>query len=156
MSNSAADATCHLFFAYLRSLSPDSVRGINGISALPISLQTLAEATEYPPEQLSLVAISKVVMIVNRVSPTPFALLRRAKHFEYRNDDMALQEFSDFEDPVQALTEECRRVLKCISSTNQSAAATSKASTSLRNPDAEWSRFEDLGFGALLMNPRMI
>ncbi|KAL8716991.1 MAG: hypothetical protein Q9225_005727 [Loekoesia sp. 1 TL-2023] len=144
----AADATCHLFFAYLRSLSPESVRGINGISALPKSLQTLAEATEYPPEQASLIAISKVVMIVDRVSPTPFALLRRAKHFEYRDDDQALQEFSDYEDPVQALTEECRRVLKCISSTNQSAAATSKASTSLRDPDAEWSRFEDLGFGS--------
>lgn len=146
--NSAADATCHLFFAYLRSLSPDSVRGVNGIAALPRSLQTLAEATEYPPEQTSLHAISKVVMIVDRVSPTPFALLRRAKHFEYRDDDVALQEFSDYEDPVQALTEECRRVLKCISSTNQSAAATSKASTSLRDPDAEWSRFEDLGFGS--------
>lgn len=87
-------------------------------------------------------------MIVNRVSPTPFSLLRRAKHFEYRDDDLTLQQFSDFDDPVQALTEECRRVLKCISSTNQSAAATSKASTSLRNPDAEWSRFEDLGFGS--------
>ncbi|KAL8670273.1 MAG: hypothetical protein Q9168_005175 [Polycauliona sp. 1 TL-2023] len=145
---SAADATCHLFFAYLRSLSPDSVRGVNGISALPISLQTLAEGTEYPPQQISLDATSKVVMIVDRVSPTPFALLRRAKHFEYRDDDEALQEFSDYEDPVQALTEECRRVLKCISSTNQSAAATSKTSTSLRNPDAEWSRFEDLGFGS--------
>ncbi|KAL8832897.1 MAG: hypothetical protein Q9170_004677 [Blastenia crenularia] len=144
----AADATCHLFFAYLRSLSPESVRGINGISALPVSLQTLAEATEYPPEQTSLNPVSKVVMIVDRVSPTPFALLRRAKHFEYRDDDQALQEFSDYEDPVQALTEECRRVLKCISSTNQSVAATSKASTSLRNPDAEWSRFEDLGFGS--------
>ncbi|CAL8575256.1 hypothetical protein XPA_001191 [Xanthoria parietina] len=145
---SAADATCHLFFAYLRSLSPDSVRGVNGISALPISLQTLAEATEYPPQHSSLNATSKVVMIVDRVSPTPFALLRRAKHFQYRDDDEALQEFSDYEDPVQALTEECRRVLNCISSTNQSAAATSKTSTSLRNPDAEWSRFEDLGFGS--------
>lgn len=93
--------------------------------------------------------ISKVVMIVDRVSLTPFALLRRAKHFEYRDDDEVLQEFSDYEDPVQALTEECRRVLKCISSTNQSASATSKASTSLRDPDAEWSRFEDLGFGSL-------
>ncbi|KAL8708330.1 MAG: hypothetical protein Q9220_006805 [cf. Caloplaca sp. 1 TL-2023] len=145
---SAADASCHLFFAYLRSLSPESVRGVNGISALPISLQTLAEATEYPPQQAALNATSKVVMIVDRVSPTPFALLRRAKHFEYRDDDRALQEFSDYEDPVQALTEECRRVLKCISSTNQSAAVTSKASTSLRDPDAEWSRFEDLGFSS--------
>ncbi|KAL8960895.1 MAG: hypothetical protein Q9193_002476 [Seirophora villosa] len=146
----AADAACHLFFAYLRSLSPDSVRGVNGISALPRSLQALAEATEYPPEQVTMTAISKVVMIVDRVSPTPFALLRRAKHFEYRDDDVVLQEFSDHEDPVQALTDECRRVLKGISSTNQSAAATSKASTSLRDPDAEWSRFEDLGFGSLI------
>ncbi|KAL8899694.1 MAG: hypothetical protein Q9207_006063 [Kuettlingeria erythrocarpa] len=145
----AADATCHLFFAYLRSLSPDSVNGINGISMLPRSLQALVQATEYPPEQTSTNAISKVVMIVDRVSPTPFALLRRAKHFEYRDDDEVLQAFSDYEDPAQALTEECRRVLKCISSTNQSASATSKASTSLRHPDAEWSRFEDLGFGSL-------
>lgn len=84
-------------------------------------------------------------MIVDSVSPTPFALLRRAKHFEYRDEDRALQEFSNYEDPVQALTEECRRVLKCISSTNQSTISTSKASTSL--PDASWSRFEDIGFG---------
>lgn len=88
---------------------------------------------------------SKVVMIVDSVSPTPFALLRRAKHFEYRDEDRALHEFSNYEDPVLALTEECRRVLKCISSTNQSTISTSKASTSL--PDASWSRFEDIGFG---------
>jgi hypothetical protein len=143
----AADATSHLFFAYLRSLSPDSVRGTNGILALPLSLQTLVQATEYPPETPSLMqnTTTKVVMIVDAVSPTPFALLRRAKNFEYRDDDRALKQFSDFEDPVNALTDECRRVLKCISSTNQSTVSTSKASTSLR--DASWSRFEDIGFG---------
>ena len=143
--NSAADAASHLFFAYLRSLSPDSVQGTNGISALPLSLQTLVQATEYPPEQLNMSATSKVVMIVDSVSPTPFALLRRAKHFEYRDEDRALQEFASYEDPVEALTEECRRVLNSISSTNQSIVSTSKASTSLR--DASWSRFEDIGFG---------
>ena len=142
---SAADATSHLFFAYLRSLSPDSVRGVNGISALPISLQNLVQITEYPPSHPPLDITSKVVMIVDSVSPTPFALLRRAKHFEYREDDEVLQQFSDYQDPVQALTEECRRVLKSISSTNQSAVSTSKASTS--RPDASWSRFEDIGFG---------
>lgn len=145
--SSAADATSHLFFAYLRSLSPDSVRGINGISALPLSLQALAESTEYPPvrQENMQTRTTKVAMIVDSVSPTPFALLRRAKHFEYRDDDRALQEFSDFEDPVQALTDECRRVLKSISTTNQSTVSTSKASTSLG--DASWSRFEDIGFG---------
>ena len=84
-------------------------------------------------------------MIVDTVSPTPFALLRRAKHFQYRDDDQALQQFSEYEDPVQALTDECRRVLKNISSANDS--STSKASTSLR--DASWSRFEDIGFGGM-------
>jgi hypothetical protein len=31
-------------------------------------------------------------MIVENVSPTPFSLLRRAKNFEYRDDDWHLQE----------------------------------------------------------------
>ena len=86
-------------------------------------------------------------MVVNSVSPTPFALLRRAKHFEYRDDDQVLQQFSDFEDPVQALTVECRRVLNNISSANQSSVSNAKASTSLG--DASWSRFEDIGFTGL-------
>lgn len=144
IKSSAADATCHLFFAYLRSLSPNSVRGINGISALPLSLQALVQDTDYPPQKPTLSPTSKVVMVVDSVSPTPFSLLRRAKHFEYRDDDHALRDFSDYEDPTKALTDECQRVLKCISSTNQSTASTSQASTSL--PDASWSRFEDMGF----------
>ncbi len=144
---SAADATSHLFFAYLRSLSPDSIRGFNGISNLPLSLQSLVQDTRYPPEMPPYEATSKVVMVVGSVSPTPFALLRRAKHFQYRDDDQELQQFSDFEDPVQALTDECRRVLKSISSTNQSTNSTTKDSTSLG--DTSWSRFEDLGFGGL-------
>ena len=87
-------------------------------------------------------------MIVDTVSPTPFALLRRAKNFEYRDSDHHLQQFSSFEDPIQALTDECTRVLKCISSANQSSVSSSKTSTSLR--DASWSRFEDIGFGGAI------
>ncbi|KAL3425331.1 morphogenesis protein [Phlyctema vagabunda] len=143
---SAADATSHLFFAYLRSLSPDSVKGLNGISTLPMSLQKLLQETEYPPERPSLMqsTTTKVVMIVNSVSPTPFALLRRTNNFQYRDDDRALQEFSEYEDPVKALTEECRRVLRSISTANQSQASSSKQSTGVQ--EASWSRFEDLGF----------
>lgn len=143
----AADATSHLFFAYLRSLSPDSVRGINGVSTLPLSLQSLVRDTKYPPEHATYHQSSKVVMVVDSISPTPFALLRRAKNFEYRDDDQILQAFANFDDPVQALSDECRRVLKSISSINESNAATTKASTSLG--DASWSRFEDLGFGGI-------
>ncbi|KAL6240181.1 hypothetical protein BDW75DRAFT_4113 [Aspergillus navahoensis] len=142
---SAADATSHLFFAYLRSLSPDTPRGLNGISTLPIALQSLIQATEYPPETPTLLQVSttRVVMIVDTVSPTPFALLRRAKNFEYRDSDQHLQEFAGYEDPLKALTDECLRVLKCISSTNQSAVD----EPAVANHDASWSRFEDLGFG---------
>lgn len=85
-------------------------------------------------------------MIVDIVSPTPFALLRRAKQFEYRDDDIALQHFSEFEDPVNALTDECRRVLRAISTTNQSHVSDAETSTSLKDPS--WSRFEDIGFGS--------
>ncbi|CAG8400145.1 unnamed protein product [Penicillium salamii] len=143
----AADATSHLFFAYLRSLTPDVPRGVSGISSLPISLQTLVEATEYPPETPTLLQVTttKVVMIVENVSPTPFSLLRRAKNFEYRDDDWHLQEFANYDDPISALTDECLRVLKCISSANESSVSSTKQSTSLR--DASWSRFEDIGFG---------
>ncbi|RMJ25035.1 morphogenesis protein [Aspergillus sp. HF37] len=146
----AADATSHLFFAYLRSISPDLPRGLNGISTLPIALQNLVQATEYPPETPTLLQVSttKVVMIVDTVSPTPFALLRRAKNFEYRDSDQHLQQFSSFDDPMRALTDECHRVLRCISSANQSIVSSSKTSTSLR--DASWSRFEDIGFGSAI------
>jgi hypothetical protein len=113
-----------------------------------MSLQKLVQETEYPPERPSLLQSSttKVVMIVDSVSPTPFALLRRANHFQYRDDDRALQDFAEYEDPVKALTDECRRVLRSISSANQSQVSTSKDSTGLS--DASWSRFEDIGFSA--------
>ena len=87
-------------------------------------------------------------MIVDTVSATPFALLRRAKNFEYRDSDDHLQEFANFDDPVTALTDECFRVLRCISSANESDASSAQTSTSLR--DASWSRFEDIGFGGAI------
>lgn len=120
---------------------------MNGVSTLPLSLQALLKETRYPPENVPYHHTSKVVMVVDSISPTPFALLRRAKNFEYREDDRVLQAFSSYEDPVQALSDECKRVLKSISSINESNAATTKASTSLGN--ASWSRFEDIGFGAI-------
>ena len=117
---------------------------------LPTSLQKLLQETEYPPQtpDLMMTKTSKVVMIVDTVSPTPFALLRRANHFEYRDTDKALREFASADDPIQALSDECRRVLKSISAANQSQVSSSKHSTSLR--DASWSRFEDIGFSSPL------
>lgn len=144
----SADATSHLFFAYLRTLAPEQ-QNPGAISMLPRSLQALLQDTEYPPKRplLMQAATYKVVMIVESVSATPFSLLRRGNHFQYRED--SLQRFSEYEDPVAALTEECRRVLRAIAAANQTQAVSSaKHSTGLR--DASWSRFEDIGFQSTL------
>ncbi|KJZ77455.1 hypothetical protein HIM_03179 [Hirsutella minnesotensis 3608] len=145
---SAADATCHLFFAYLRSLSPEQT--LTGISMLPRSLEKLLRETDYPPPKFNqmMSSTNKLAMVVDTVSPTPFSLLRRAGHFQYRDTDFGLQEFASFDDPLDALTEECLRVLKAISAANQSQVSSAKHSTSLR--DASWSRFEDIGFASAI------
>ncbi|PHH67037.1 hypothetical protein CDD81_4432 [Ophiocordyceps australis] len=145
---SAADATSHLFFAYLRSLSPE--HHLTGISMLPRSLEKLLRETDYPPPRSAemMSSTNKLAMIVDAVSPTPFSLLRRAGHFQYRDSDRGLQEFSEHDDPVQALSEECYRVLKAISAANQSQVSNAKHSTGLR--EASWSRFEDIGFSSAL------
>ncbi|SMY24000.1 unnamed protein product [Zymoseptoria tritici ST99CH_1A5] len=149
---SAADACSHLFFAYLRSLSPDTNPSMNVIERIPRSLQALVASTEYPPETPSMLqrSTARVVMVVDNVSPTPFALLRRAKNFEYRDRDRVLREFAEFEDPIDALTEECKRVLWAISSTNQSqtkAVTSSHGLPGLPKPDESWSAFQNMGFG---------
>lgn len=87
-------------------------------------------------------------MVVDKVSPTPFALLRRASHFQFRESDVVLRRFSEFDDPVDALTEECHRVLKAVSAANQSHVSSLLHSSSLRDPS--WSRFEDIGFSSAL------
>lgn len=151
-SASAADASSHLFFAYLRSIEPESLDGFTGINGLPRSLQALVAQTEYPPAAPTLMQkkTPKVVMLVENVSQGPFALLRRAKHFEYRDEE--LQAFSEYHDPVQALTDECKRVLFCIAQANQSSATRSRSGMNIAieglgsKPDESWSRFQDVGF----------
>lgn len=142
----AADASSHLFFAYLRSLSPEADPSMSLIERIPRSLQSLLASTEYPPETPSMMQRStpRVVMLVDSVSPTPFALLRRAKHFEYRDNDRVLREYSEFEDPVDALTDECKRVLYAVSSTNSSAARSRHRNAT--KTDESWSQFSNLGF----------
>lgn len=122
---------------------------MSGIATLPIALQSLVQATEYPPETPALLqaTTTKVVMIVDTVSPTPFALLRRAKNFEYRDSDRHLQDFAGFGDPIQALTDECLRVLRRIASGHQAELPSEKTPG---DQDQSWSRFEDIGFGNTL------
>ncbi|KAI5194670.1 DUF1708-domain-containing protein [Aureobasidium subglaciale] len=151
----SADASSHLFFGYLRSLNPEALDGFTGINGLPRSIQALLAQTEYPPELPALMQkqTPKVVMLVDVVSPGPFALLRRASNFEYRDED--LQMFSEYSDPSEALTEECRRVLQCITAANQSIAVRSQSNMSIgldslkHKPDESWSHFQDFGFSSI-------
>lgn len=145
----AADASGHLFFAYLRSLSPETDPSLNVIERIPRSLQALVASTEYPPETPTLLQRStpRVVMLVDTVSPTPFALLRRAKNFEYRDRDHVLREFAEFEDPIDALTEENKRVLYAVATANQQTVARSRQG--LAKPEESWSAFSNLGFADL-------
>lgn len=146
----AADATSHLFFAYLRSLSGEDDPSLSVIERIPRSLQALLNQTEYPPERPTLLqrTTPRVLMLVDTVSPGPFAMLRRAKHFEYQQNYRVLQEFSEFEDPIEALTDECKRVLYAIATTNSSAPVQSRQAK-LQNPEESWSAFSSLGFSDL-------
>lgn len=147
--SAAADASTHLFFAYLRTLSPEEHPSMSLIERIPRSLQALLASTEYPPVTPTFMQKStpRVVMLVDAVSPTPFALLRRAKHFEYRDRDRVLRHYSEFEDPVQALTEECKRVLNAISNTNSSVAKSRHGKGA--KPEESWSAFQNTGFADL-------
>ena len=146
----AADATSHLFFAYLRSLSGETDPSLTVIERIPRSLQALLAQTEYPPETPTLLqrTTPRVLMLVDTVSPGPFALLRRAKHFEYQQNHHALQDFSEFDDPLEALTDECKRVLYAIATTNSSAPVQSRHAKH-HNPEETWSAFSSLGFADL-------
>lgn len=159
----AANATEHLFLAYLRSIAPAPGQ----ISAvLPISLTTLLKQAKYPPRSISTdpkapnaLPILRITLSVRNVSPTPFALLDRlARHtFIQTNPDEAgdaleaiIDANSAHNDPTKALTTECLRVLKLISATNESDVLTAAL---LRTPqsleDKTWTRFADLGFEGL-------
>ena len=150
----AADATSHLFFAYLRSLSGETDPSLTVIERIPRSLQALLAQTEYPPETPTLLqrTTPRVLMLVDTVSPGPFAMLRRAKHFEYQQNYRVLQEFSEYDDPVEALTDECKRVLYAIATTNSSGPVQSRHAK-LQKPEESWSAFSNMGFSDLGTEP---
>lgn len=92
-------------------------------------------------------------MVVEQVSPTPYALLRRGRNFNFPQNEPCLQAYSDHEDPVKALTFECRRVLDCVASANRSNVQKDDFAefTELKkSSDASWSQFQDLGFSSFM------
>src|SRR5579859_2653875 len=159
----AANATEHLFLAYLRSIAPTAGQ----ISAaLPLSLSTLLSQTSYPPARVAATPIApgatsilRITLSVRNVSPTPFALLDRLARHSFiqtnpneRGDalECIIEAQTTYNDPTRALTDECLRVLRLIAATNESDVLTAAL---LRTPnsleDKTWTRFADLGFEGL-------
>ncbi|OLL23540.1 Morphogenesis-related protein MSB1 [Neolecta irregularis DAH-3] len=139
----AADATQHLFFAYLRSMAPAH----SGPSNLPRILEKLLAESRYPPHRTTFQhhAVLKISLLVDRVSPSPFALLKRAVRHHIYNDSQALAElYACTDDPSKCLSDECARVLKCIAAVNSSLLSESQTAKGLA--DFTWSRFIDFGF----------
>lgn len=117
---------------------------------LPTALRALVASTDYPPvEPVQLQSPSvRVALTVETVSPTPFALLRRAKNFQYRDDDLPLRIFR-LNDPIDGLSEECKRVLNAISNENHSPISALLSST-VKEREPSWSKFQDMGFTGLI------
>ena len=159
----AANATEHLFLAYLRSIAPTPGQ----ISAaLPLSLSNLLNQATYPPRPASVTPIApgatsilRITLLVRAVSPTPFALLDRlARHSFIQTNpnekgdalETIIEAHTEYGNPTKALTPECLRVLRLISATNESDVLTAAL---LRTPnslgDKTWTRFADLGFEGL-------
>ncbi|KAI6864417.1 hypothetical protein KC334_g20236, partial [Hortaea werneckii] len=69
--------------------------------------------------------------------------------------DQVLREFSEFEDPVDALTDECKRVLYEISTINSSQPLSRQGEP--KTGQESWSAFQNLGFSDLderVMSPK--
>ncbi|ANB13414.1 Msb1p [Sugiyamaella lignohabitans] len=88
----AAEATNHMFFAFVRSLSAAPRPG-GGTSALPRPLENLLlTEQDYPPEPIyksKLVAVPMVTLTVGKLSSNPLVLLRRvAKTIRFDNPNV--------------------------------------------------------------------
>ncbi|KAH7370416.1 hypothetical protein BKA65DRAFT_16554 [Rhexocercosporidium sp. MPI-PUGE-AT-0058] len=140
----AADATSHLFFAYLRNIARQPV--MHGISMLPKSLDILLRESEYPPQNLSTMQLSatQFIMKVDNLSPGPFSLVRRAINSQGWIKNVS--ESARNVDPILQLTFECKRVLTIMDETTiQRLYLHGRKQTSTIG-ELDWSRFEDYGF----------
>lgn len=134
----AALASQHLFLGYLRALSAEK---LSGISPVPLSLQALINAENYPPTQslpYQMKKALKLKLLVESLSPSPLLLLGRAVAHSHRIDNPALQSLSAACGQVSGLESECARVIKSIEAVN------SQQIGRMANDmaDAAWMSFE--------------
>ncbi|KAK9459552.1 uncharacterized protein V1516DRAFT_687290 [Lipomyces oligophaga] len=161
----AADASSHLFFAYLRSQSIQP--GTTFMTALPKALQQLLSDTTYPPTTLSALSSFKISATVHSRSVSPLASLALFHGVTARNhsayvkaEDQTIMSFlkdtsADFADKY--LSPESARMLSYISLLTQTAedAATVGTRSQPSSPTIRRERYAPLDSPASVTSRRL-
>ncbi|BFZ54442.1 hypothetical protein PYCC9005_001478 [Savitreella phatthalungensis] len=134
-----SQAMKHVFFGYLREQKANSKLG------LARALESLLEATAYPPQAPIANETVKLVLSSNALSRSPLSLVKRAAGHKRRHQYPVLEGFSCSQEAAYNLSDECLRTIKVMQDM-------------LGNPDEdqflshlnqagdEWMRFRQLGF----------
>ena len=114
MNHRSADATSHLFFAYLRSLAPEGQQSV--VSILPRSLLALLDSISYPSvNTLKPVQTLSVTMTVDFLSKSPAMSIDRLQSILSSDySDTNIFSFIGTESLFEIITSECEKALKDI------------------------------------------
>ncbi|KAG5513435.1 hypothetical protein PMAC_001499 [Pneumocystis sp. 'macacae'] len=148
----SADANEHLFFAYLRSIKEQhSNTELYVPNSMPLSLVKLLEQTPYPLLASSLMTLHHkdtlcIDMLVNMPSPNAFTVLQRVAIQGLDADDEIVSVLWKHRNRIEnALTDESRRILMCISDTLTNASSSTGSK--------EWENFLNFGFDYIKSEP---
>ncbi|KTW28172.1 hypothetical protein T552_02031 [Pneumocystis carinii B80] len=141
----SADANEHLFFAYLRSIKKQHTNTELYVpNPLPLSLVKLLDQTPYPLSVTSLMTLHHkdtlcIDILSNIPSPNIFTILQRVAIQSLDTDDEISLALWKHRDHIEnALTEESKRILMCISNT--------LINTSSSKECEKWEEFMNFGF----------
>ncbi|KAF5096599.1 hypothetical protein D0Z00_002724 [Geotrichum galactomycetum] len=125
----AAEASYHLFLAFLRSVYPD--QNERYLIKFPRVLEQLLLKQAYPPKPMyknRLITVPKITLSVGRLSANPFVLLQRiSKTIQFENPAMFPSEddfdtlyflFSDINEIEKRMSPESKRILEEVSKEN--------------------------------------
>lgn len=125
----AAEASYHMFLAFLRNVYPD--QNERSFVKFPRVLEQLLLKQAYPPKPMyknRLITVPKITLSVGRLSANPFVLLQRiSKTIQFENPAMFPSEddfdtlyflFSDINEIEKRMSPESKRILEEVSKEN--------------------------------------
>ncbi|KAG5438250.1 hypothetical protein PCANB_003101 [Pneumocystis canis] len=149
----SADANEHLFFAYLRGIKEQhSNTKLYVPNSIPLSLIRLLEQTPYPLSISSPITLHHkdtlcVDMLVNMPSPNAFTVLQRIAIQGLDTDDEIVSVLWKHRNHIEnALTDESKRILMCISNTLRNISSSTESK--------EWEKFMNFGFDYIENEPK--